>query len=137
MKCKLSKVLFRILLVLYIGTIAFLCFAKPDTFPAVHKSFLGIPADKAVHFLMFFPLPIIAFFALGRKNGSTLEVVGSIISVAAFSCVLAGITEIVQGTLPYRSEDINDFKADCLAIVLASIAVLIVHLIRSRKKHHK
>ncbi|HAZ73950.1 MAG TPA: hypothetical protein DCW53_00970, partial [Rikenellaceae bacterium] len=98
---------------------------------------LGIPADKAVHFLMFFPLPIIAFFALGRKNGSTLEVVGSIISVAAFSCVLAGITEIVQGTLPYRSEDINDFKADCLAIVLASIAVLIVHLIRSRKKHHK
>ena len=124
MKCKFSDIVFRILLVLYIGVIAFLCF--------------GIPADKIAHFMMFFPLPVIAFFAFGKKNEKkTGPVVASIVSITAFSCILAGITEIIQGSLPYRSEDINDFKADCLAIIIAGLAILVYCIIMKKKKRHR
>lgn len=138
MKCKFSDIVFRILLVLYIGVIAFLCFARPEKLPEVQRSFLGIPADKIAHFMMFFPLPVIAFFAFGKKNEKkTGPVVASIVSITAFSCILAGITEIIQGSLPYRSEDINDFKADCLAIIIAGLAILVYCIIIKKKNHHR
>ena len=106
--------------------------------PEVQRSFLGIPADKIAHFMMFFPLPVIAFFAFGKKNEKKMgPVVASIVSITAFSCILAGITEIIQGSLPYRSEDINDFKADCLAIIIAGLAILVYCIIIKKKKRHR
>ena len=55
-------------------------------------------------------------------------------SICAVGCIFAGLTEIVQGSLPYRYQDIKDFGADCLAIGIASLLVFIVDLSKMRKK---
>ena len=83
---------------------------------------------------MFFPLPIIAFFAYDRKTTGVWISLATVISVCAFSAIIAGITEIIQGALPYRSEDINDFGADCLAICISGVLVFFADLIRHRHK---
>lgn len=134
MKCKFSSILFRILLVAYIGAVAYLCFARPDRLPDMQRNFFNIPADKLAHFAMFFPLPIIAFFAYDRKTTGVWISLATVISVCAFSAIIAGITEIIQGALPYRSEDINDFGADCLAICISGVLVFFADLIRHRHK---
>ena len=134
MKCKFSSILFRILLVAYIGAVAYLCFARPDRLPDVQRNFFNIPADKLAHFAMFFPLPIIAFFAYARKTPGVWITLATALSVCALRAITAGITEIIQGALPYRSEDINDFGADCLAICISGVLVFFADLIRHRHK---
>ena len=38
-----------------------------------------------------------------------------------------------QSLLPYRYEDISDFRADCLAIVLAGILTFVIDVAKMRK----
>ncbi len=135
MKCRLYN-FFRILLVVYLAGVAYLCFGHFDDLPSIQKTIFGIPMDKVVHFCMFFPAPLIGFFAFRDKPKPAGEALVSLICICSFACIFAGITEIIQGTLPYRSEDINDFKADCLAIGIATVLTFFINLImsgRSRK----
>lgn len=133
-KCKVSDILFRALLIIYIGAIAYLCFAKMNNLPQVQKEFFGIPTDKLVHFCMFFPFPIIAFYAFDRRLKSRAELLSSLIKLCAWGCIFAGVTEMVQATLPYRSQDVKDFAADCIAIGISSLILLIINLIKFKKK---
>lgn len=134
MKCRLFSILFRVFLVLYIGVVAYLCFANFKDLPDIQKTILGIPADKVVHFCMFFPLPIIGFMAFGSDRKKLLPVLVAIINICAFSCIFAGITEIIQGSLPYRSEDITDFCADCLSICISGLLTFIVACLPRKKR---
>ena len=133
-KCKVSDILFRVLLFIYIGAIAYLCFAKMNNLPQIQKEFFGIPTDKLVHFCMFFPFPIIAFYAFARRLKSRAELLRSLIKLCAWGCIFAGVTEMVQATLPYRSQDVKDFAADCIAIGISSLILLIINLIKFKKK---
>ena len=133
-KCKVSDVLFRILLFIYIGAIAYLCFAKMNNLPQIQNEFFGIPTDKLVHFCMFFPFPIIAFYAYDRRLKTRVELVSSLVKLCAWGCIFAGVTEMVQATLPYRSQDVKDFAADCIAIGISSLILLIINLIKFKKK---
>ena len=133
-KCKVSDILFRVLLFIYIGAIGYLCFAKMNNLPQVQKEFFGIPTDKLVHFCMFFPFPIIAFYAYDRRFKSRVELVSSLVKLCAWGCIFAGVTEMVQATLPYRSQDVKDFAADCIAIGISSLILLIINLIKFKKK---
>ncbi len=132
MKCRLSDI-FRILLVIYLAGVAFLCFGHFNDLPDIQKTIFGIPTDKVVHFCMFFPAPIIGFFAFGGKPKTAGKAVVSLLCVCSFACIFAGLTEIIQGTLPYRSEDIRDFEADCLAISIATVLTFFINLLMSRK----
>lgn len=134
MKCRLYKIIYRTVLLLYLGAIAFLCFSELKGLPSIHKTFLGIPADKLVHFVMFFPFPWIAYNAVDRKPKRIADIIAGVVSVCSVGCILAGITEIIQGTLPYRSEDMLDFATDCIAIGLCGIMILAVDIVRFRKK---
>lgn len=134
MKCKLYNV-FKLVLLIYVIGIAFLCFSHLDDFSHVPKVLWGLETDKIVHFAMFFPLPFIAFFAFDHSKEKRWERVLSVIYIASLACIFAGLTEIVQGALPYRSEDPRDFATDCLAIVLACVIVLIISLLTG--KHGK
>lgn len=133
-KCKVSDILFRGLLLIYIGAIAYLCFADMNNLPQVQKDLFGIPMDKLVHFCMFFPFPIIAFVAFDRKFNTRLSLLCSLVKLCAWGCIFAGVTEMVQATLPYRSQDVTDFAADCLGIGLATLLLLIFNLIKFKKK---
>ena len=52
-----QKIAFRILFFLYIAAVLYLCFGRFDNAPSIELNLWGIPTDKIVHFLMFFPFP--------------------------------------------------------------------------------
>lgn len=118
----------RILMILYILAVGFLCFNNFKDLPEAPKYLFGIPADKIAHFCMFFPFPLLGFFSFDHQRWSKIETVGNVISLIAWGCIFAGLTEIVQGMLPYRSQDIKDFRADVLAIAISSLFVLLIDL---------
>ena len=126
--------LFSIALTIYIGAVGYLCFANFNKLPDVQKFILGIPTDKIVHFVMFFPFPILAFLAYDRITDTVWKAIGAVLIIASIGCIFAGLTEIVQGSLPYRSQDISDFAADCISIVLSSAMVLVVDILTLKKK---
>ena len=127
------SIFFSIAMVLYLGTVGYLCFANFHNLPDMPKSFLGIPVDKIVHFCMFFPFPILAYLAYDRLTDTPLKAFGALISICAIGCVFAGVTEIIQGSLSYRSQDPRDFGADCLAICLAATLTFLIDISKMRK----
>ena len=128
------SIIFSIAMALYIGAVAYLCFANFHKLPDIPKNILGIPADKVVHFLMFFPFPILAYLAYDRLTDTPLKAFAALISICAIGCIFAGVTELIQGTLSYRSQDPKDFGADCLAIGLASTLTFIIDITKMRKQ---
>ncbi len=127
------KHIWGMILCLYIAAVAYLCFAEPDELPKVHPDLWGIPFDKAVHFLMFFPFPIAAygtFMPDGNKKWTHILVLAA---VCAAGAGLAIGTEHIQGLTEYRSQDINDFYADILGMGTAAIITLIYILTRKNK----
>lgn len=125
---------FRVVLLAYILTVAYLCFGNLSNIRHdIPSSLFGIPADKIVHFLMFLPFPILSWFSFDRQPVSMLHTLGKIICLAAVGCIFAGMTEIIQGMMPYRSEDVRDFYADMCGIGLASVIIIMIHLLTRRK----
>jgi VanZ family protein len=89
--------------------------------------------DKIVHFLMFFPFPVLAYLAFdrypGKRGASVLRTAAALLC----GCAFAAVTELVQSRLPYRSGDPADFRADAFALLLSSVLVLILILVQKRK----
>ena len=123
-------ILVRVLMVLYICAVAYLCFGSFDSIPDMNKGLLKFLTDKVVHFCMFLPFPVLA--ALCRKNlpPSASKAAISIVLIFLLGCAFAASTELIQGRLTYRSCDIRDFGADALALLLGSVAVGISVAIR-------
>ena len=127
------SILSKIIMLLYVVAVAYLCFANFHKLPDVPKTFLGIPMDKIVHFCMFFPFPVLAYLAYDHLTDTPLKALAALISICAIGCIFAGLTEIVQGMLPYRYEDIHDYAADCIAIGIAGILTFIIDISKMRK----
>ena len=118
--------LFAIITVLYVALVAVLCFAtlkSPNTMP---KTLFGLESDKVAHFLMFFPFPVLAFLSFRTDKMSIAGTLGLIVLIFACGCLLAGLTEYIQGILPYRAKDTNDLKADMLGMIISSVIVFVV-----------
>ena len=90
---------------------------------------LGFDPDKVVHFLMFFPFPILAWLALGRRPSGPWPALGLTLLLFLIGCALAACTEIVQQFLPWRPADPRDFSADALALALSALIVFIKMLV--------
>ena len=128
-----NNLIFKILLILHLATVAWLCFGHFDNVSDVPKAFWGIPTDKIVHFLMFFPFPVLCYLAFDRfttKWWHSLLFAGGVFLTG---CLIAAATEIGQGQTSYRSGDITDFCADGLALLLSSLAVLVIDLWKQRR----
>lgn len=124
---------FRILTILYLCAIGVLCFANFSNVNEVPRSLFGIPADKIVHFLMFLPFPVLVFFSFRLSGTGVVKSLLLIIAIFAVGCLLAWGTEYVQGMLPYRDMDMEDFKADRIGLASGSMITFFVRL-RSRHK---
>ncbi|MBR1570836.1 MAG: VanZ family protein [Bacteroidales bacterium] len=128
-----QKILFRVLFFLYVAAVLFLCFGKFDNTPDIPKTLLGIPIDKVVHFLMFFPFPILAFLAFDQFTDTipaTLAFTGITFVVGI---ALAIGTEWGQATLTdYRSGDHWDLLADTLSLTLSSLLVILWDIRKQR-----
>ena len=125
---------FRLLMILYVAAVAWLCFANFHRLPDVPRNFFGIPTDKVVHFCMFFPFPILAFLAYDPYTRTPWQALAALVSICAVGGIFAGVTEFIQEQLTYRSKDINDFGADCLAIGIAGVLVFLIDVLKMRKK---
>ena len=128
------SLLFKLAMLLYVMAVAYLCFANFHKLPEVPKTFLGIPMDKVVHFCMFFPFPILAFFAYDKLTETPLQALAALLCICAFGGIFAGLTEIIQGSLPYRSQDVHDFNADLLSIGISGLLVFVYDVSKMKKK---
>ena len=90
MKCRLSSILFRFFLLLYLAVVAFLCFADFNDMPDIQKTFLGVPTDKIVHFCMFFPMPVIGYMAYGGEKKTIGKILVAVLNSCVFCCIFAG-----------------------------------------------
>ena len=125
---------FRLLMILYVAAVAWLCFANFHRLPDVPRTFFGVPTDKVVHFCMFFPFPILAFLAYDPYTRTPWQALAALVSICAVGGIFAGCTEFIQEQLTYRSKDIHDFGADCLAIGIAGVLVFLIDVLKMRKK---
>ena len=127
------SIIFSITMVLYLAVVGYLLFANFEKLSSIPRIFLGIPTDKIVHFCMFFPFPSLAYLAYDQLTDTPLKAFAALVSICAIGAIFAGLTEIGQSLLPYRYEDISDFRADCLAIVLAGILTFVIDVSKMRK----
>lgn len=118
--------LFRILTILYVGLIAWLCFSNMQSLSNVPRSIWGIETDKLVHFAMFLPFPVLAFLCFRTDRMGMGAVVGLIVLIFAAGCLLAWSTEYVQGLLPYRTQDRVDWRADIIALAISSAVMFVI-----------
>ena len=126
-------ILSRVLLILYIAALAFLCFGQIGHLPQLQKHILGLEEDKIVHFLMFLPFPLLAYPAIGKEPDGPWKAIGQILLLFLSGCLLAAATELIQSRIPYRSADPKDFTADSLALAISSLIVFILMLVRGTK----
>ena len=130
-----QRLIARILFGVYLVAVAWLCFGKFDSSQDMPTDLWGIPADKIVHFLMFLPFPVLAYFAFDRFTEKFWpSVLWTSVTLLA-GCAFAAGTEYVQARLlPYRTGDPADFRADFLALAASSVIVLILDLSKQKKK---
>ena len=130
-----KTILARILFILYLAAIAFLCFMHADKLPDMQKTLFGIPSDKVAHFLMFLPFPILAFLAYDHVTNKFWSAVLFAVLTFAIGAGIAWLTEYVQGMLPYRSREIADLKADLLALGISTLGVFITDITHLPKRN--
>ena len=129
-----KTILARILFVVYLAAIAFLCFMHADKIPDMQKTLFGIPTDKVAHFLMFLPFPILTFLAYDHVTNKVWSAVLFAVLTFAVGAAIAWGTEYIQGMLPYRSRDVADFRADLLALGISTLGVFITDLVNLPKR---
>ena len=130
-----KTILARILFVVYLAAIAFMCFMHADKLPDMQKTFLGIPADKVAHFLMFLPFPILAFLAYDHVTNKFWSALLFSVLTFAVGAAIAWGTEYIQGMLPYRSRDMADLRADLLALGISTLGVFITDVVNLPKRN--
>lgn len=117
-------------LCLYIIAVAYLCFMNPDDMPEVRPDIWGIPIDKIMHFIMFFPYPVLAYAAFRPSGRRRIFHILILLTVLVTGAGLAMGTERLQGMLEYRSFDINDFYADMIGMTCSTALTMLFALIR-------
>lgn len=115
---KKAGIIFPIIFALYVCAVLFCCFWRFESLPEVGRSFLGIPADKVVHFIMFLPWPALAWLAFPRNRG--------IAAIFLSGCVFAALTEAGQSLTSYREGDTLDLLADILGLTVGCIAIPVI-----------
>ena len=118
---------------LYIAAVAYLCFARPDDMPQLPQLWLGLPADKVGHFLMFMPFPLLGYLTFEVKGMSVGRKLFLIAILIVFGAGMALGTEYIQARLEYRSSENSDLLADGIGLITGGIFTFINILIRKGK----
>ncbi len=130
---KKRNIISFILFLLYLGFVAWCCFGHFDSLPNISRSILGFPTDKVVHFVMFFPFAFLCFASFDFLAGKKWKALLLMAAVFVIGLLVATATEAGQSLTTYRSADPLDFKADALALGLASLIIAVIILARKTK----
>lgn len=119
---------------IYLTAVVLLCFLKPSSLPEMGiMTFLGIPIDKCLHFMMFLPFPILAGLVFIEKERGFLSGVSILAVLAVVGLGLSYGTELIQAHTGYRTYETGDFIADAIGICTGTAAFL-SHIIIARLK---
>ena len=122
-----------IILCAYVAAVGLMCFMKTDSAPSMEFNFFGIPTDKAVHFIMFFPFPILAYSAFRPSGGGLWKDLAIFAVTLLAGAGFAAGTERIQSMLEYRSGDIVDFAADIAGMACGGM-IIIFYMFRKHLK---
>lgn len=116
------KVLSIVAFCIYLTAVAVLCFIRPSSLPEMEiKTFLGIPIDKILHFIMFLPYPVLSGMVFISKEQKRHTVIATLFILALTGIGVSYGTEMIQSHTDYRSYEIADFYADIAGIAAGSI----------------
>lgn len=125
-----KRYIWLVILFIYICSVAYLCFMKPDDIPTIDPYLWGIPVDKIAHFAMFFPYPFLAYAAFQPHGRSRYVHFIVLLILVIVGAGLAVGTEQIQGMLEYRSYDIADYMADMIGIGSSAFIIALYVLFR-------
>lgn len=110
---------------LFVGLLIFVatCLLTPSQMPEMPK---GVPWDKLVHFGMFFLLSAVALVDYYRLHKGAPSLVRWILWGFIIPVIYGGAIELVQKYFfPLRSGEWNDWFADILGALVATLIVII------------
>lgn len=134
---KNHRIIQKLVLLLYFAAVAYLCFGKFNSLPNIGYTIFGFPTDKVVHFAMFFPLPILLYWAFNWKTGKVWKSLLLVAFLIGIGLLTSMSTELIQGLTTYRSKDIMDFAADSISVCISAVIVLIIELFKDFKRSSK
>ena len=126
-----KKTIAKVVFLLYLAAVLYLCFGQFSNMDNVPKQLFGFDSDKVVHFLMFFPFPLLFYLAFGRDSRSVWLSMAQTLCILLLGSLIAAGTEWIQDSIPNRSPDIADFRADFLALCCSSAIVLLKDFYRT------
>ena len=121
----------KLVFLVYLAFVAYLCFGHFTRIPRVPRVIWGIPTDKWVHFIMFFPFPVLFHWAFRWPTRRWWQSVLLTLGILGLGTLIASGTELIQGFTSYRTADLLDFHADFKALCLSSVIVLILELFKT------
>lgn len=101
--------------------------------PQLPQLWLGLPADKVGHFLMFMPFPLLGYLTFEVKGMSVGRKLFLIAILIVFGAGMALGTEYVQARLEYRSSENRDLLADAAGLITGGILTLAYMFARKGK----
>lgn len=123
----------RIVFVLYIGAICFLCLHNFNGVNLTKTHIMGFETDKVIHFTMFLPFMELIYLAWGKRFSSPIKCLGAILVLFIAGCILSALTELCQEWFTeVRVADVADFKADTVALMVGAAGVFLTELLRKR-----
>lgn len=126
------------ILVLYIIGLCFCCFWDFRGSIDFSTGWFGAASDKVVHFLLFFPFPILSYCAFPGMRDTGTRLTRFCIAVFVIGVAVGVATEVVQGWTGYRSRDSLDLVADCCGLAASVICLQVFEMIkRKRRKAEK
>ena len=118
---------------LYLAAVIFLCLAKPEELPQMPLMFLGLPADKVGHFLMFLPFPFLGYIIFEGEGTRWKRTSMLLATLCAFGAGMALAIEQIQAVLGYRAAETEDLLADILGLG-AGLMLTIIYIMFKRRK---
>jgi VanZ family protein len=116
----------------YMAAILALCLINTDSLPELPKTFLGIPLDKFVHFMMFFPFTILGYSAFAPEAESKWKRLTRLLIIILSGSVFIFSTEKLQALTSYRSYELMDMTADSLGLIAGGLLTFII-IAKTRK----
>ena len=118
-----------ILFVLYVATVAWLCFGNFTPDADMPRELWGLPIDKCVHFMMFLPFPILGTIAFHKTSWwRTLSWTTLVALVIAFTF------ENLQSRINHlRCTDPADLNANILGITTGLLIMVLIGLFGKKK----
>ena len=116
------RILYITAFCIYLVAVGVLCFIRPSSLPEMEiKTFLGLPIDKVLHFLMFLPYPILSGLVFINREQKIPGITAIMLILAITGIGVAYGTEMIQAQTEYRSYEIADFYADMTGIAAGII----------------